>query len=57
VRREVRETAQTQRLGHKRQVLEDLALLNGGELVEPGLEERDRGEPTLSRIIPQVPAL
>src|SRR3712207_5634386 len=57
VRREVREPAEVQRLGHQRQVLQHLALFYSGELVEPGLQETHRGETAFSGFVVEVPTL
>jgi hypothetical protein len=51
MRRKVRESSQAQSLGHQRQVLQYLALLYGGELVEPSLNEGNGGEAALSGIV------
>src|ERR671921_1993193 len=56
VRREVREAAQTQRLGHQPQVLQHPPLLYRYKLVQPGLKETDRGQASPSGVIMQVPA-
>src|SRR5215213_5647536 len=57
VRREVREAAQPQRLGHQPQVLQHPALFYGDKLAQSGFEKPDRGKATRSGVVVQVTAL
>ena len=53
----MRKATQAESLGHQRQVLQYLALLYCGELVEPSLDKGHGGEATLFGIVVQVPTL
>ena len=55
--RQVREAAQSQRLGHQSQVLQHPTRFYGDKLAQPGFEKPDRGKATRPGIVVQVTAL